>query len=97
MIEDDVTLEIECARAEGAVFRDGIIGAVIGASILAPIWALLVLFALRDSGTAMWPPALRAAGVGAIAGIFMGGRAGTLVGSRTLEEFEYETRPPLPG
>jgi hypothetical protein len=38
-----------------------------------------------------------AAGVGAIAGIFMGGWAGTLAGSRTSEHFEHEIRPPLSG
>jgi hypothetical protein len=97
MIEDEAILEIECARAEGAVLRDGVIGAVVGALILAPTWALLVVLALRDSGTALGPPVLMAAGVGVIAGVFMGGWAGTLVGSRTLEHFEHEIRPPLPG
>jgi len=76
--------------------RDGIVGAIVGALVLAPAWAGLVLLALRNSGTALWPAALMGAGVGVIAGVFMGGWAGTLVGSTTLEEFEHETRPPMP-
>jgi hypothetical protein len=97
MIENDSSREAERAHAERAVFRDAIIGALIGALMLAPTWALLALLALRDTGTALAPPALMAAGVGALAGVFMGGWAGTLVGSQTLEHFEHEIRPPLPG
>jgi hypothetical protein len=95
-VDDAGAVDAKCARAEGAVFRDGVIGAALGVLILAPTWALLVVLALRNSGTALWPAALMAAGVGVIAGVFMGGWAGTLVGSRSLEHFEHEILPPPP-
>ena len=97
LVDDADAREAARARAEHAVFHDGVVGALFGVLILAPTWAALVLLALRDSGTALLPPALMAAGVGVIAGLFMGGWAGTLVGSRTLEHFEHEIRPPIPG
>ena len=96
-VDDAGAREVERAHAEHTVLRDGVIGAVIGALVLAPIWAAMVLLALRNSGTALVPPTLMAAGVGVIAGVFMGGWAGTLLGTRTLEHFEHEIRPPLPG
>jgi hypothetical protein len=96
-IDDADVREAARAHAEGAVFRDGVIGAVIGALVLAPIWAGLVLFALRNSDTARLGPALMAAGVGVVAGMFMGGWAGTLLGSETLDHYERETLPPTPG
>jgi hypothetical protein len=83
-------------RAEGAVFRDAVIGAVIGALVLAPIYAVLVGLALRNSGTTLLPAMLMAAGVGVLAGVFIGGWSGTLVGSHTLETFEREHRPKIP-
>ena len=94
--DDPEALEVATAKAEHSVLHDGVVGAIIGAIVLAPTWALLVLLALRNSGTALTPPALMAAGVGVIAGVFMGGWAGTLVGSQKLEHFEHETRPPAP-
>ena len=84
------------ARAEGAVMRGAAIGAAIGAVVCAPLWVLLVLIALRDSGTALGPPLWMAAGVGVIAGVFLGGWAGTLVGSTKLEHFERDSRPKAP-
>jgi hypothetical protein len=80
-------------RAEFAVFRYSAIGAAIGAIVLAPIYAALVWMALRDSGTPLLPPLLMAAGVGVLAGVFIGGWSGTLVGAQTLEKFEHENRP----
>ena len=82
-------------RAEFAVFRDAVIGAVVGALVLAPIYAGLVGLALRNSGTALLPVMLMAAGVGVLAGVFIGGWSGTLVGSHTLETFEREHRPKM--
>ena len=84
---------VEEARAEGAVFRDAILGAIIGVIVCVPLWVGLVLIALRDANTALLPLAAMAAGVGVLAGIFVGGWAGTLVGSTTLEQFEREHRP----
>ena len=81
------------ARAESAVFRDAAIGAVIGALVFAPIYAALVWLAIRSHDTPMAGPLLMAAGVGVLAGIFVGGWSGTLVGATTLEKFEREHRP----
>ena len=75
------------------MIRGATIGAAIGAVICAPLWVLLVLIALRDSGTALGPPLAMAAGVGVVAGVFLGGWAGTLVGSTALEHFERDARP----
>jgi len=83
----------EEAQAEGAVFRDAVLGAIIGVIVCVPLWVGLVLIALRDANTALLPPAAMAAGVGVLAGVFLGGWAGTLVGSTTLERFERDHRP----
>ena len=83
----------EEARAEGAVFRDAILGAIIGVIVCVPMWVGLVLIALGDANTALLPPAAMAAGVGVLAGVFLGGWAGTLVGSTTLEHYERDHRP----
>ena len=83
-------------RAEHAVFRDTAIGALIGALVLAPIYAALVGIALRNTGTSLVPVMLMAAGVGVLAGVFIGGWAGTLVGAHTLEQFEHDSRPKAP-
>lgn len=84
------------ARVERGVFRDGMIGAIVGVLVLVPVWAGLVALAVRNSGTALWPAVVMGAGVGVVAGVFMGGWAGTLVGASKLERFEHETRPPAP-
>ena len=81
------------ARAEHAVFRDAGLGAAIGAILFAPLYAALVSIALLNRGTALVPPLLMAAGVGALAGVFIGGWAGTLVGASKLEKLEREHRP----
>ena len=86
-------LEERTARVEKSVFRDAFVGAAIGALILAPIWAALMWLAIRNADTAMTGPIAMAAGVGVVAGVFMGGWAGTLVGATKLEHFEHETRP----
>ena len=86
-------LEERTARVENGVFRDAFLGAVIGVLILSPIWAAMVWFALRNADTARGGPVAMAAGIGVIAGVFMGGWAGTLVGATKLEHFEHETRP----
>ena len=85
------------ARAEQGVFRDAVIGALIGVALLVPAWVGLVAIALTNAGIALLPPLFMAAGVGVIAGVFMGGWAGTLVGASKLEHFEYENRPKHPG
>ena len=81
------------SHAEHAVFRDATIGATIGAIVFAPIYAALVFVALLNRGTPLAPPILMAAGIGVLAGVFIGGWAGTLVGANTLEKFEREHRP----
>jgi hypothetical protein len=86
-------LEERTARVEKSVFRDAFVGAAIGALILAPVWAALMWLAIRNANTAMTGPIAMAAGVGVVAGVFMGGWAGTLVGATKLEHFEHETRP----
>ena len=86
-------LEARTAQVEKGVFRDAFLGAVIGALILAPIWAGMMWLAIHNSGTAMTGPIAMAAGIGVLAGVFMGGWAGTLVGGTKLEHFEHETRP----
>lgn len=86
-------LEQRTARVENGVFRDAFLGAVVGVLILSPIWAAMVWFALRNADTARGGPVAMAAGIGVIAGVFMGGWAGTLVGATKLEHFEHETRP----
>ena len=82
---------------ERGVFRDAFVGAVLGVLVCVPAWMALVALALRNSGTALLPPVAMAAGVGVIAGVFMGGWAGTLVGASKLEHYEHETRPKAPG
>ena len=94
--DDADAREVARARTERAVFRDAVVGGLLGAFVLAPTWALLVFLAIRNSGTALTAPVVMGAGVGVIAGVFMGGWAGTLVGSSKLEHFEHETRPRLP-
>jgi len=86
-------LEARTARVERSVFRDAFVGAVIGALILAPIWAAMMWLAIRNADTAMAGPIAMAAGIGVFAGVFMGGWAGTLVGGTKLEHFEHEIRP----
>jgi len=81
------------AQAEQAVFRDAGIGAVIGVLVFAPLYMALVTIALVNHGTPLVPPMLMAAGVGMLAGVFVGGWAGTLVGANTLEKFEHANRP----
>ena len=93
----DPDLKEREARVERGVFRDAFVGAMIGVAVCVPAWMGLVAIALRDAGTALLPPLLMAAGVGVIAGVFMGGWAGTLVGASKLEHFEHENRPKLPG
>ena len=84
------------ARVEQGVFRDASIGALIGVAVCVPAWVGLVAIALRNAGIALLPPLFMAAGVGVIAGTFMGGWAGTLVGASKLEHFEHENRRKLP-
>jgi hypothetical protein len=83
------------SRAEHAVFRDAAIGAGIGAIVLGPIYTVLVWMATRSNGTPLVGPLLMAAGIGVLAGAFMGGWAGTLVGANVLEKFEREGRSHL--
>ena len=90
---DHESLDERTARVENGVFRDALLGAAIGVLILSPIWAAMVWFALRNADTARGGPVAMAAGIGVIAGVFMGGWAGTLVGGTKLEHFEHETRP----
>jgi hypothetical protein len=80
------------AEAEHGVFRDAAIGAAIGVVVFAPLYAALVWLALRSHGTPMAAPLLMAAGVGVLAGVFLGGWSGTLVGATALEKFEREHR-----
>ena len=76
--------------------RDAIFGAVIGAVVCAGIWTGLVLLAVQGKGQALGPVLLVGAGVGVVAGLFLGGCGGALAGARKLEHHEHETRPPLP-
>ena len=85
------------ARAEHAVFRDAAIGAVIGAVVLVPIYVALVWLAVRNHDTQLTAPLLMAAAVGVLAGVFIGGWSGTLVGATTLEKYEHEHRPKATG
>ena len=80
------------ARAEHGVFRDAAIGAAIGVAVFAPLYAALVWLALRSHGTPLAGPLLMAAGVGVLAGVFLGGWSGTLVGATALEKYEREHR-----
>ena len=96
LVTHDTEAESREARAESGVFRDAMIGALIGVLVLVPAWACLVALALRNSDTALLPAIAMGAGVGVVAGVFMGGWAGTLVGAAKLERYEHETRPPAP-
>jgi hypothetical protein len=80
-------------RAEQTVFRDAGIGAVIGVVLCVPVWVGMVWLALRNSDQPLLPPIAMAAGIGVLAGVFVGGWAGTLVGATKLEKFEREHRP----
>ena len=89
----DANAETEAeARAENGVFRDAAIGAAIGVVVFVPLYAGLVWLALRSHGTPMVAPVLMAAGVGVLAGVFLGGWSGTLVGATKLEKFEKAHR-----
>ena len=80
-------------HAEQAVFRDAVIGAVIGVLVCVPIWVGMVWLALHNSDQALVPPMAMAGGIGVLAGVFVGGWAGTLFGATQLEKFEREHRP----
>jgi hypothetical protein len=86
-------LDERTARVEKGVFRDALVGALVGALVLAPTWAAMMWLAIHNAGTALGPPVATASGIGVFAGVFMGGWAGTLVGGTKLEHFEHETRP----
>ena len=77
-------------RAESRLVRSALAGATIGALVCAAIWVGLVAIATVGSGVALVPTLVMAAGCGVFAGIFLGGCAGTLAGSRFLEEVEHD-------
>jgi hypothetical protein len=91
-----VTLDVApadkaCARAEVNLVRCIGIGMGIGALAGAALWMLIVVVALAGSGAPMGPMLAVGAGCGVMAGIFLGGWAGTLVGSGMLEDAEHAT------
>lgn len=86
----------EDLRVERVILRKAIVGAIVGAVVCAPIYAGLVMLALRNSGSALLPPVAMAVGLGFYAGVFLGGCTGTLVGSKALEHHERENRPTAP-
>ncbi len=83
-------------RVEHTMLRDALVGALLGAILCAAIWTGLVWLALRSSSTARGPMLGMGAGLGVLAGVFLGGWAGTLAGSSKLEHFEHDTRPASP-
>lgn len=76
--------------AEVTLVRSAIKGGAIGAFVCAAIWIGLVAIATVGKGTAMVPLLAMAAGCGVFAGLFLGGCAGALAGSRALEQVEHD-------
>ncbi len=91
-----VTLDVAsadkaCARAEVNLVRCVAIGMGIGALVGAALWTLIVVVALAGSGAPLGPMLAVGAACGVLAGVFLGGWAGTLVGSGMLEDAEHAT------
>ncbi len=77
-------------RAEAGLLRSALLGSVTGAVVCAAIWTGLVAMATVGAGVALVPTLAMAAGCGVFAGLFLGGCAGALAGSRGLEHVEHE-------
>jgi hypothetical protein len=78
--------------AEVRFARTVLIGMLIGMAVCAVIWVGLVVLALAGSGEHLGPVLWMAAGIGAFAGVFFGGWAGSMVGARALERHELDER-----
>jgi hypothetical protein len=77
-------------RAESKLLRSALLGAGVGAFVCSAIWVGLVAIATVGKGIALAPTLAMAAGCGVFAGLFLGGYAGALTGSRWLEEVDHE-------
>jgi len=85
--------EVEEVNAERTFVRAALIGALIGAIVCAGLWIGIVAIATANNGVRTWPLLLMGAGCGAFAGLFLGGWAGSMVGSKALEEAHHASLP----
>ena len=83
----------EEVSAERTFVHSAMIGALIGAVICAGLWIGIVAIATTHNGTRSWPLLLMGAGCGMFAGLFLGGWAGSMVGSKALEEAHHDSLP----
>jgi len=77
-------------RAEAIFLRSIMWGMAIGVLACAAIWVGLVAAATVHNGFRSGPLLAMAAGCGVFAGLFLGGAAGAMIGSRALEHAEIE-------
>lgn len=77
-------------RAEGIFLRSIIWGMAIGVVVCAGIWVGLVAAATVNNGIPSGPLLAMGAGCGMFGGLFLGGTAGAMLGSRALERAEIE-------
>ncbi len=83
----------EEVSAERTFVRSAMIGALIGAAVCAGIWIAIVAIATTNNGIKSWPLLLMGAGCGIFAGLFLGGWAGSMVGSQALEHAHHDSLP----
>jgi hypothetical protein len=83
--ESQVEAEVKFARAV-------LIGVLVGMAVCGVLWMGLVLVALAGSGERLGPMLWVGAGIGMFAGVFFGGSAGSMVGTRALERHEEQER-----
>ncbi|HEX6312779.1 MAG TPA: hypothetical protein VF152_14280 [Acidimicrobiia bacterium] len=78
--------------AEHTMLRGVVIGTTVGMVLGALVWAALVAVALAGGGYALAGPVWMGAAVGVFAGAFLGGWAGIVATTATLERAEHHTR-----
>jgi hypothetical protein len=87
---DQAALDAAQVRAERKLVHSVLTGMAIGAVVCCAIWVGLVAIATIGAGVRLLPLFAMAAGCGIFAGVFLGGSAGALAGSRGLEHVEHE-------
>ncbi len=77
-------------RAESIFLRSIVWGMAIGVVVSAAIWVGIVAAATVHNGIPSGPLFAMGAGCGVFGGLFLGGTAGAMLGSRALEHAEIE-------
>ena len=88
--------DVDQPKAERTFVRCALIGALIGAVVCAGIWVGIVALATTNNGEGAGPLFAMAAGCGVFAGLFLGGWAGSMVGSKALEHAHHDSLPHAP-